>query len=96
GRALLAARARVACARDFIATHRGAVGARARTRLAEAERHLALARRCADDLPKEAARAESLALQARTAAERDVGVYGVAHEAPDAARPARALGGALL
>ncbi|KAB7852312.1 TPM domain-containing protein [Streptomyces mobaraensis] len=92
GRALLAARARVTGARDFITTHRGAVGARARTRLAEAERHLALARRDAT----EATRAETLALQARTAAERDVGVYGVAHSAPDTTRPARALGGALL
>ncbi|MFI0737091.1 TPM domain-containing protein [Streptomyces sp. NPDC021100] len=92
GRAVLAARARVAGARDFIATHRGAVGARARTRLAEAERHLALTR----GDPTEADRAETLALQARTAAERDVGVYGVAHAMPDTARPARALGGALL
>ncbi|MGI5339818.1 TPM domain-containing protein [Streptomyces sp. CA-181903] len=92
GRALLTARARVTGARDFIATHRGAVGARARTRLAEAERHLRLARHD----PTQAARAETLALQARTAAERDVGVYGVAHATPDAARPARALGGALL
>ncbi|MGK5638805.1 TPM domain-containing protein [Streptomyces sp. URMC 126] len=91
-RTLLAARARVVGARDFIATHRGAVGARARTRLAEAERHLDLARRD----PAEAPRAETLALQARAAAERDVGVYGIAHSAPDAARPARALGGALL
>ena len=39
--ALSAARAEVASAEDFIATRRGAVGSQARTRLAEAKRHLA-------------------------------------------------------
>ncbi|UUU24713.1 hypothetical protein [Streptomyces sp. DSM 40750] len=43
GRWLLPARSTVAAATDFVTTHRGAVGATARTRLAEAERHLAQA-----------------------------------------------------
>jgi TPM domain len=38
--AILTARASVAAAEDFVATRRGAVGAQARTRLAEAHRHL--------------------------------------------------------
>jgi hypothetical protein len=40
---MLTARASVAAAEDFITTRRGAVGAHARTRLAEARRHLQLA-----------------------------------------------------
>ncbi|MGV9316383.1 TPM domain-containing protein [Streptomyces sp. NPDC003691] len=42
GQATLGARAAVEAAADYIATHRGAVGSPARTRLAEAERRLAL------------------------------------------------------
>ena len=38
--AVLTARSSVAAAEDFVATRRGAVGAQARTRLAEAQRHL--------------------------------------------------------
>lgn len=45
--ALLAARSEVAAARDLVTTHRGAIGSRARTRLAEAERRLRLAERIA-------------------------------------------------
>jgi len=41
--ALLTARSQITVTRDFIAAHRGRVGAAARTRLAEAERQLALA-----------------------------------------------------
>jgi hypothetical protein len=41
--AVLTARSSVAAAEDFVATRRGAVGAQARTRLAEARRHLAQA-----------------------------------------------------
>jgi len=41
--ALLTARASVAAAEEFVATRRGAIGAEARTRLAEARRHLAQA-----------------------------------------------------
>ncbi|MBH1935618.1 TPM domain-containing protein [Streptomyces sp. AV19] len=97
GRAVLAARGEVAGARDFVATHRGAVGSRARTRLAEAERHLSLARPPDGSLPPSAAadaeRAEALARAARRLAERDVDAYGVP---PEPESPSRALGGALL
>ncbi|WP_208609707.1 TPM domain-containing protein, partial [Streptomyces atriruber] len=41
--ALLTARSAVGAAADFVTTHRGAVGSAARTRLAEAQRHLAQA-----------------------------------------------------
>ena len=41
--AILAARAEISAATDFLNTRRGAVGARARTLLAEAQRHLAQA-----------------------------------------------------
>ncbi|MEB3965527.1 TPM domain-containing protein, partial [Streptomyces kunmingensis] len=41
GQALLAARSSTGAAADFVTTHRGAVGSEARTRLAEAQRHLA-------------------------------------------------------
>ncbi|MFI1969167.1 hypothetical protein BLA24_25650 [Streptomyces cinnamoneus] len=85
-RAVLAARAEVAAARDFIGTHRGAIGCRARTRLAEAERHLSLGH---------ADRADTLARQARALAEQDVEAYGTPY-APDAPSPARALGGAVV
>ncbi|MDG5805364.1 hypothetical protein P9869_22380 [Streptomyces ossamyceticus] len=40
---LLPARSAVATTRDYVTTHRGAVGATARTRLTEAERHAAIA-----------------------------------------------------
>ncbi|MER5180334.1 TPM domain-containing protein [Streptomyces sp. NPDC002896] len=46
--ALLTARSAVGAASDFITTHRAAVGSEARTRLAEAQRHLALARASAN------------------------------------------------
>jgi hypothetical protein len=46
--ALLAARSQIQVARDFITAHRGRVGAQSRTRLAEAERQLALAEAEAD------------------------------------------------
>ncbi|MCD9142619.1 TPM domain-containing protein [Streptomyces albireticuli] len=106
-RAVLAARGEVAAARDFVSTHRGAVGCRARTRLAEAERHLARARRLPADEGKEilsaTGHADSLARQARALAEHDVTDYltgtGTGRPAaydPEAPRPARALGGALL
>ncbi|TFD42710.1 MULTISPECIES: hypothetical protein [Cryobacterium] len=48
GGALLAARSQITLTRDFITGHRGRVGAAARTRLAEAERQLALAEAEAD------------------------------------------------
>ncbi|MFF7730956.1 TPM domain-containing protein [Streptomyces sp. NPDC008001] len=97
GRALRRVRGEVAAARDFITTHRGAVGCRARTRLAEAERHLALARAATElrTVFSETGHADSLARQARALAEHDVGTYGTRYD-PGTPPPTRALGGALL
>lgn len=67
--ALLCARGVTGAAAAFVATHRGAVGAEARTRLAEAERLLAAR-------PAEPLAAEALARRARELAARDVGQYG--------------------
>lgn len=79
--AMLTARAAVAGAADFITTHRGAVGSQARTRLAEAQRHLEVARGLAGSRDPqgalgEAQRADALAAQARSLAEQDVRGYG--------------------
>ncbi|WJV46407.1 TPM domain-containing protein [Streptomyces flavofungini] len=86
GQALLTARSAVAVAADYVTTHRGAVGSAARTRLAEAQRHLRQAE-AAEDAPArvgsgagaalaEARRADSLAREAQALAERDVRAYG--------------------
>ncbi|GGR69066.1 membrane protein [Streptomyces aureoverticillatus] len=47
GQALFTARSAVAAATDHVTTHRGAVGSESRTRLAEAQRHLARAEQLA-------------------------------------------------
>jgi hypothetical protein len=71
--ALLTARSAVSAAEDFVATRRGAVGTRARTRLSEAQRHLA---RAGSEDPlaglAEAQRADSLAQEALRLARDDV------------------------
>ncbi|WP_406473795.1 hypothetical protein [Streptomyces sp. NBC_01615] len=85
--ALLPARGAVAVAGGFITTHRGAVGCEARTRLAEAERRVALA-----PLLLEVQRADVLARQARELAERDVRVFGN----PYGGREGAGVGGAVL
>ncbi|MCO1655257.1 TPM domain-containing protein [Pseudonocardia humida] len=71
--ARLTARSAVSAAEDFIATRRGAVGSRARTRLSEAQRHLALAGG-GDPVAAlaEAQRADSLAQEALRLARDDV------------------------
>ncbi|MCZ2803781.1 TPM domain-containing protein [Modestobacter sp. VKM Ac-2983] len=77
--AMHAADSSVTVAGDFIATRRGAVGSPARTRLAEAERHLDEASRSAAADPiaalRSAQRADGLARQALTAAQQDVEQY---------------------
>lgn len=89
----LTARSATAAAADFVATHRGAVGATSRTRLAEAHRLLA---------DGDTAGADALALEARALAEQDVRVrgnpYTPAPPVPDASRPAPTAGtaGAVL
>lgn len=80
GQALLTARSAVGTAADFVDTHRGAVGSEARTRLAEAQRHLSGAEAAQDtDAPAalaSAQQADALARQAQQLAERDVRGFG--------------------
>ena len=75
-RTLLSARSTVAAAADFISTRRGAVGPEARTRLAEAQRHLDLAHQLGRDDPVsalgEAQQADQLARLALDLAQDDV------------------------
>ena len=74
--AVLTARSTIAAAADFINTRRGAVGPQARTRLAEAQRHLQVAVDRGRDDPvsavREAHQAVSMAQQALDLAQDDV------------------------
>ncbi|MFI5683832.1 hypothetical protein [Streptomyces sp. NPDC051636] len=81
----LVARGAVGAAEDFVDTHRGAVGAEARTLLAEAARLLAVG-------GPGVALADQLARQARDLAERDVRAHGT----PYSGDPVTGLGGAVL
>ncbi|MFF4020329.1 hypothetical protein [Streptomyces sp. NPDC001843] len=83
--ALLVARGAVDAADDFVGTHRGAVGAEARTRLAEAARLLA-------GRGPGLALADQLAREARDLAERDVRAHGT----PYAGETTTGLSGAVL
>ncbi|WP_448003944.1 TPM domain-containing protein [Agromyces bauzanensis] len=79
GRSLTAARAQVQAAEDYLVARRGAVGAEARTRLAEAGRLLVGAEAVAASDPASALataqRAESLAGTALSLAQQDVGGF---------------------
>lgn len=72
--ALLTARSSVAAAQDFVTTRRGAVGGSARTRLAEAQRHLQLAQQGGDPAAalREAQIADQMAQEAQRLAQSDV------------------------
>ncbi|MEU0380051.1 TPM domain-containing protein [Streptomyces cyaneofuscatus] len=74
--AMLTARSAIAAATDYVTTHRGAVGAPARTRLAEAQRRWEQARQLADGDAQgalaQAQQADALARQAQDLAEQDV------------------------
>ena len=74
--AILAARSEISATEDFVTTRRGAVGSQARTRLAEAQRHLAQASVLASSDPegalREAQLAHQLAAQAGQLARSDV------------------------
>ncbi|MCX4548468.1 TPM domain-containing protein [Streptomyces sp. NBC_01500] len=98
--ATLAARSTVAAAADRITTNRGAVGSRARTRLAEAERHLAeshaLAPQDARAALAEVQQADSLAGDAQHLAEQDVREYGVRYGGGTGGGRGDGTGGALL
>uniref|UniRef100_A0AAU2K518 TPM domain-containing protein n=1 Tax=Streptomyces sp. NBC_00049 TaxID=2903617 RepID=A0AAU2K518_9ACTN len=77
--AMLSARSAIGAATDYVTTSRGAVGSQARTRLAEAGRHLERAVALAASDPAaalaEAQRADALARQAQELAEQDVRGY---------------------
>ncbi|MRG61729.1 hypothetical protein GE115_17870 [Agromyces sp. CFH 90414] len=79
-RSLVTARAQVQAAEDYLVARRGAIGAEARTRLAEAGRHLALAEQARGTDPAaalgDAQRAETLAAEAMRLAQQDVGGFG--------------------
>ncbi|WP_431800164.1 TPM domain-containing protein [Microbacterium kunmingense] len=78
-RTLASARARVAAAEDYITTRRGAIGANARTRLAEAGAAAVRADHLQATDPRaalaEAQRAQALADEALSSAQRDVGAF---------------------
>jgi uncharacterized membrane protein YgcG len=85
--AVLTARSTIAAAGDFIATRRGAVGPEARTRLAEAQRHLDVAVDQGRDDPvtavREAHQAATMAQQALDRAQDDVARWsGGGHGGP--------------
>jgi hypothetical protein len=88
--ALITARTATAAAADFVATHRGAVGATARTRLAEAERLLATGD------PADRPAADLLALEARELAERDVRAHGNPYVGAVGTEETAGTGGAVL
>lgn len=91
--ALLTARSATAAAAGFVTTHRGAVGAAARTLLAEAERLLAA------PAPADHLHADALAREARELAEHDVRARGNPYADLDAGASGTAgavLGGVLL
>ncbi|WP_435845292.1 TPM domain-containing protein [Streptomyces erythrochromogenes] len=94
--AMLAARSAIGAATDYITTSRGAVGSQARTRLAEAGRHLeragALAAGDPSEALAEAQQADALARQAQQLAEQDVRAY----QDPYAGRRGGGQGGAVL
>ncbi|MDI3423511.1 TPM domain-containing protein [Streptomyces luteolus] len=105
--AMLTARSAIGAAADYVTTHRGAVGSGARTRLTEAERHLAQAESLAADDASgalaTAQRADALAREARQLAERDVGgfesPYGGGFGGPTgtvSGRGGGGMGGAVL
>lgn len=100
--ALLTARSSVGAAEDYVATHRGAVACGARTRLAEARRHLAAAGAGTGTDPRaalaQAQRADALARQAQELAEQDVRLRGAPDGEPGdpGGRGGAVLGGILL
>ncbi|MCJ1677951.1 TPM domain-containing protein [Streptomyces sp. APSN-46.1] len=97
--ALLSARSAIGAATDYITTSRGAVGSQARTRLAEAQRHLERSAALTEPDPAaalaEAQRADALARQAQQLAEQDVRGYQDAY-AGGGRRQSGGMGGAVL
>ncbi|MEV7541787.1 TPM domain-containing protein [Streptomyces sp. NPDC089915] len=100
--AQLSARSAIGAAADYVTTSRGAVGSEARTRLAEAQRHLERSVSLAGADPAgalaEAQQADSLARQAQRLAERDVEAYRnpYAGQRAGGGRGGAVLGGIIL
>ncbi|MFE2272242.1 TPM domain-containing protein [Streptomyces lavendulae] len=100
--ALLSARSAIGAATDYVTTSRGAVGSQARTRLAEAQRHLERSASLAGQDPAgalaEAQRADSLAREAQQLAEQDVRGYQnpYAGQRSGGGRGGAVLGGIIL
>ncbi|UQX05131.1 TPM domain-containing protein [Streptomyces sp. RerS4] len=100
--ALLSARSAIGAATDYVTTSRGAVASQARTRLAEAQRHLERSLSLAGSDPAgalaEAQRADALAREAQGLAERDVAAYRDPYEGRGAGggRGGAVLGGIIL
>jgi len=96
--AMLVARSSVTAAEDFITTRRGGIGAAARTRLAEAQRHYQQAIAYASDDPEaalaEAQHADALGREARSLAEQDVAEFSYEQHQPVAV--SGGFGGAVL
>jgi uncharacterized membrane protein YgcG/tetratricopeptide (TPR) repeat protein len=98
--AVLAARSEIAATQDFITTRRGAVGSEARTRLAEAQRHLDQAVELSESDPESALaraqQADALAEQAGQLARADVGAYSTPGGGGVFGGGGGGLGGAIL
>jgi hypothetical protein len=100
--AMLIARTSITAAEDFISTRRGGVGARARTRLAEARRHYleVVGLTSADPVSAlaQAQRAGTLAQQARALAQQDVARFRDGQQAWVAGRDGfgAGIGGEIL
>ncbi|WP_284117489.1 hypothetical protein [Streptomyces fragilis] len=92
--AVLVARCSAAAAEDYVGAHRGAVGVRARVRLAEA--HRLLGRAVQERAPEDARDADGLARQARRLAEEDVRAYRDAYGPRGGGVGGAVLGGVLL
>ncbi|MXQ76678.1 TPM domain-containing protein [Rhodococcus rhodochrous] len=97
---LSAAQAQVTAAADFIGTRRGVVGAQARTRLSEAQRHLQAAQQAAESDPAAAIQyarsAASLAAQALRSAQNDVQRWNNQHRPPRGGSSGGNVAGAVL
>ncbi|MFD8988207.1 TPM domain-containing protein [Streptomyces goshikiensis] len=98
--ALLTARSAIGAAADYVTTSRGAVGSQARTRLAEAQRHLERSLALTDSDPAaalaEAQQADALARQAQQLAEQDVRGYQDPYAGGGGRRQGGGMGGAVL
>jgi tetratricopeptide (TPR) repeat protein len=100
--AMLVARTSVRAARDFVTARRGGVGARARTRQAEAHRHFQQAIDLVRDDPEaavaEAQQADALALRGSVLAAQDIARFGADQQdrAPGCGDATTAFGGTIL